>query len=458
MPIQTVNPATGTPIATYDEMSAETVGAVIDQTHEAFRAWRCVPISKRAAAMEQAGRILLEKKDVFGRLITEEMGKTFRTAVAEVEKCALGCRYYAENAEGYLASREVPTEMARSYVAFRPLGVIMAVMPWNFPFWQVFRFAAPCLMAGNGAVLKHASNTMGSALAIEGVFRDAGFPENLFRTLVLPGPAACKALGHEKIRGVALTGSEATGRVVGAEAGRLLKKVVLELGGSDPYLILEDQDEQSLDRAADICVQARMLVSGQVCISAKRLIVVDSVREAFTQKVREKLECCRFGDPMDDGTDIGPLAREDLRAEVHGQVLESVKKGARLMLGGEIPVGPGFYYPPTLLTDVTPDVPAYEEEIFGPVASILPARDEADAVRIANDTRFGLGAAVFTNDVKRGEAIAADELQAGSCMVNTAVASDPRLPFGGIKSSGHGRELSQEGIREFCLVKTVCVK
>jgi succinate-semialdehyde dehydrogenase/glutarate-semialdehyde dehydrogenase len=331
-------------------------------------------------------------------------------------------------------------------------------MPWNFPFWQVFRFAAPAVMAGNAVVLKHASVCTGAGLAIEEIFREAGFPEHLFRSLVVSGAGVPAAMEHDKVRGVTLTGSEETGRAVAARAGGLLRKIVLELGGSDPYLILEDQDDRSLDHAAETCVQARMLVSGQVCISAKRLIAVDAVREDFTRLVLEKLRNCRCGDPMREETDLGPLARGDLRDRVHRQVRESVARGARLLLGGQPVQGPGFYYPPTLLADVREGMPAYEEEVFGPVAAVLPARDEAEAIRIANDTRFGLGAAVFTRDTARGEAIAADELEAGICAVNSAVFSDPRLPFGGVKASGHGRELSEEGIREFLNVKTVVVR
>jgi len=458
MSIETVNPATGRTIRTYEEMAPETVREIIGRAHEAFLAWKGRELPERAGPMRRVAELLLRGKEMFGAMITQEMGKTFASAVAEVEKCALNCGHYAEHAGEYLRPRRVDVGMTRSYVAYRPLGVILAIMPWNFPFWQVFRFAAPSIMAGNAVVLKHASNATGCALAIEAVFREAGFPEDLFRTLVLPGGAVSAAMEHEHVRGVTLTGSEETGRRVAAGAGRLLRKVVLELGGSDPYLILEDQDEESLDRAAELCAAARMLVSGQVCISAKRLIVVDAVREAFTRRLLDRLKGYRWGDPMKPETSLGPLARQDLREQVHGQVLASVEKGARLLLGGEPVAGPGFFYPPTLLAEVRPGMPAYDEEIFGPVAAVLPARDEAEAIRIAADTRFGLGAAVFTRDVARGEAIALQELDAGLCMVNTAVFSHPRLPFGGVKASGHGRECSAEGIREFTNVKTVCVK
>jgi len=458
MAIETVNPATGARIRRYEEMPPETVRDTIDRTQAAFLAWRERSYDQRAEALRRAERVLLARKREFGELITREMGKAVRLAVAEVEKCAWNCRHYADHGEGYLRPRSVATDMSRSYVTYRPLGVILAIMPWNLPFWQVFRFAAPALMAGNAVVLKHASNCTGSALAIEEIFREADFPEDLFRTLLLPGRAVADAMRHEAVRGVTLTGSEGTGRVVASQAGDLLKKVVLELGGSDPYLILEDQDEASLDRAAEICAAARMNVSGQVCISAKRLIAVDAVREAFTRKLRDRLAQVRCGDPMRDETDMGPLARQDLREEVHRQVVESVDRGAALLLGGKPLEGPGFFYPPTLLADVRKGMPACDEEVFGPVAAVLVARDDAEAIRIANDTRFGLGAAVFTRDAARGEAIAAQELQAGICTVNTAVFSDPRLPFGGVKASGHGRECSEEGIREFTNVKAVSVR
>jgi succinate-semialdehyde dehydrogenase/glutarate-semialdehyde dehydrogenase len=458
MAIETVNPATGAVIRNYEEMTPDKVKDLIDRAHGAFLEWRLRDFRYRAEKVQRAAEILLEKKEAFAVMITEEMGKTLVSAEGEVEKCALNCNHYAEHAEEYLKPRPVQTHMTKSYVAYQPLGVILAIMPWNFPFWQVFRFAAPALMAGNAVVLKHASNCTGSALTIEGIFREAGFPEDLFQTLVLSGSAVSMAMKHEQVVGVTLTGSEETGRAVAERAGKLLRKVVLELGGSDPYLILEDQDEESLDHAAEMCVAARMLVSGQVCISAKRLIAVDAIRESFTRKVLEKLRRYRCGDPMKQETGLGPLAREDLREQVHGQVRASVEQGARLLLGGEPLEGPGFFYPPTLLADVRKGMPAYDEEIFGPVAAVLPARDEAEAIRIAGDTRFGLGAAVFTRDVERGEAIAAHELSAGICTVNTPVFSDPRLPFGGIMASGHGRECSEEGIREFTNIKTVCVK
>jgi succinate-semialdehyde dehydrogenase/glutarate-semialdehyde dehydrogenase len=365
------------------------------------------------------------------------------------------CEYYAEHAEAFLADEEVETEASRSFVTFRPLGVVLAVMPWNFPFWQVFRFAAPGLMAGNAAVLKHASNVFGCALAIEDVFREAGFPRHLFRTLRIGSKAVDGVIGHPRVRAATLTGSVGAGRAVAKKAGGELKKTVLELGGSDPYLILEDAD---LDAAVETCVTSRLINSGQSCIAAKRFIVprriLAEVEERFVAGMRAKT----MGDPLDEGSDLGPQARDDLRDDLHRQVEASVEKGARLLLGGEVPETSGAWYPPTVLSGVGPGMPAYEEETFGPVAAIIPVADEEEAIRVANDSDFGLGAAVFTRDAARGEEIAARRLDAGCCFVNAIVKSDPRLPFGGVKHSGYGRELGVFGIREFVNVKTVWVE
>ena len=458
MQIKTVNPATGQVIRAYEEMRPEEAARIVDSTHQAFLLWSREGFPERAGRMREAARILTARKSEYARLITSEMGKTLKSATNEVEKCAWGCEYFADHAAAYLRPRVVQTQMSKSYVVYQPLGVVLAIMPWNFPFWQVFRFAAAGMMAGNATVLKHASACTGTALALEELFREARFPENLFRTLVIAGSAVAELIDHPAVRGVTLTGSDKTGKLVASRAGQALKKVVMELGGSDPYLVLADNDDESLARAAETCVSARMLVSGQVCIAAKRLIVVEEVREAFTRKVLERLRLCRMGDPMAEDTDLGPLARGDLREEVHGQVRASLERGAGLLLGGEIPAGPGFFYPPTLLVNVRKGMPAYDDEVFGPVVAILPARDEAEAIRIANDSRFGLGAAVFTRDLARGEAIAAGEIEAGTCVVNAAVSTDPRVPFGGIKNSGYGRELSEEGVREFTNVKTVHVR
>jgi succinate-semialdehyde dehydrogenase/glutarate-semialdehyde dehydrogenase len=384
-----------------------------------------------------------------------EMGKPLAGGKAEVEKCAWACDYYAEHAARFLADEPVATDATKSYVAFEPLGVVLAIMPWNFPFWQVFRFAAPALMAGNGAVLKHASNVPGCALAIEEIFRRAGFPEHLFRTLVIDAKQTSAVIRHRLVRAVTLTGSTAAGKAVAKQAGAQLKKTVLELGGSDPYVILEDAD---LDLAVETCVASRLINSGQSCIAAKRFVVVDAVRQEFEQRFVERMRRVRMGDPLDTASEVGPQARVELRDALHRQVRASVERGARCLLGGQVPPGPGAFYPPTVLTDVTKGMPAYDEELFGPVAAIIPVRNERAALKVANDSVFGLGAAVFTRDVARGERIAAQRFEAGSCFVNAFVKSDPRLPFGGIKQSGYGRELSHFGIREFVNIKTVWVR
>jgi succinate-semialdehyde dehydrogenase/glutarate-semialdehyde dehydrogenase len=383
------------------------------------------------------------------------MGKPLAQGRSEAEKCAWVCRYYADTAAAALAPEPVETDATRSFVAFRPLGPVLAVMPWNFPLWQVFRFLAPAVMAGNAAILKHASNVSGCALAIEAVMRASGFPGELFRSLLVPSGRVEELIDAPEIRAVTLTGSTPAGRAVAARAGLRLKKTVLELGGSDPYLILEDAD---LERAAETCAASRLINGGQSCIAAKRFIVVGRAREEFEERLVERMKARRMGDPRADGTDLGPQARRDLRDELHAQVEASVAGGARLLLGGELPPGPGAYYPATVLTDVGPGTPAHDDELFGPVAAVIPVRDEAEAIRVANASRFGLGAAVFTRDAARGERIAAEELEAGACFVNTFVKSDPRLPFGGVKESGYGRELSSFGIREFVNIKSVYVE
>ena len=383
-----------------------------------------------------------------------EMGKPLKQGVAESEKCAWACEYYADTAEGHLAPEIVKTDASKSYVAFDPLGVVLAVMPWNFPFWQVFRFAAPALMAGNVGVLKHASNVPGCAMAIESIIEQAGFPKGTFRTLLISSRGVKSVIEHPLVRAVTLTGSTPAGKAVAAQAGGVIKKTVLELGGSDPYIILEDAD---LDLAVTTCVTSRLINSGQSCVNAKRFIVVEPVADVFTERLTAAMGAKKMGNPLDEGTEIGPQARPDLRDDLHRQVLDSVAKGATLLLGGEMPPGAGSFYPPTVLVGVTKGMPAYDEELFGPVAAIIRARDEVDAVRLANDSPFGLGAAVFTRDPARGERIARD-LEAGCTFINALVASDPRLPFGGIKDAGYGRELGSYGIREFVNIKTVYVK
>ena len=454
MSLDAVNPATGETLATYDEMTPGQTAAAIEEAHAAWKSWRTMPFAERARPMKKAAAVLRDRKEEFGRLMALEMGKPLKQGIAEAEKCALGCDYYADHAEAHLAPETVKTEASKSYIAFEPLGVVLAVMPWNFPFWQVFRFAAPALMAGNAGVLKHASNVPGCAIAIEDVFEQAGFPKGVFRTLLIGSRHVKAVIEHPLVNAVTLTGSTPAGKAVAAQAGAVLKKTVLELGGSDPYIILEDAD---LDYAVNTCATSRLINSGQSCVNAKRFIVVEPLVAAFTEKLVAAMKARRMGDPLAEGTDVGPQSRPDLRDDLHKQVMESVAKGAKVLLGGEIPPGRGSFYPPTVLAEVRPGMPAYHEELFGPVASVLSARDEADAVRIANDSIFGLGAAVFTRDTARGERVAR-QLEAGCAFVNTLVASDPRMPFGGIKESGYGRELGTYGIKEFVNIKTVYVK
>lgn len=454
MSIESINPATGERIKSYPETSPEEVKNTIEKAHQEFLRWRHTSFSDRAPKMKKAAEILRQKKEEFAHLMAIEMGKPVAQGRGEAEKCAWVCDYYADNAEKFLSNEEIATDASRSFVHFEPLGVVLAVMPWNFPFWQVFRFAAPGLMAGNAGLLKHASNVPGCALAIESIFREAGFPENLFRTLLIGTKQVSAVIEHPLVKAATLTGSTPAGKAVASTAGSVLKKTVLELGGSDPYVVLEDAD---LESTVDSCVTSRLINGGQSCIAAKRFIVVETVRKKFEELFVEKMKTKKMGDPL-GSVDLGPQARTDLRDELHQQVVRSVEKGARVLLGGTIPDGNGAYYPATVLTDVRKGMPAYDEELFGPVAAIISAKNEESAIEIANDSIFGLGAAVFTKDVKRGEKIAAEKLEAGCCFVNAFVKSDPRLPFGGIKESGYGRELASFGIREFVNIKTVYVK
>jgi succinate-semialdehyde dehydrogenase/glutarate-semialdehyde dehydrogenase len=454
MTIKTINPATGEFLASYAETTTEAASATIRAVHEAFVRWRRVPFAERAGPMRKAAEILRAEAGDFARLMACEMGKPVRDGIAEVQKCAQVCDFYADNSARFLAREPIATEGSASFVTFVPLGVVLAVMPWNFPFWQVFRFAAPALMAGNAAVLKHASNVPGCALAIEDIFRRAGFPANLFRTLLIGSEQVEAVLENPLICAATLTGSGAAGRAVAAKAGALLKKTVLELGGSDPYLVLADADA---DLAANVCARGRLINSGQSCIAAKRFIVVASMRAAFEERFVRRMAAAKMGDPLRDDTQIGPQARHDLRDSLHRQVEASVAKGAKCLLGGKVPEGSGAYYPPTVLTDVVKGMPAYDEELFGPVAAVIPVEDEDEAIATANDSAFGLGGAVITRDVARGERIAAELIDSGCVFVNDNVRSDPRLPFGGIKESGYGRELSAYGIKEFVNIKSVYV-
>lgn len=453
--LKSINPATEEIIETFPEHSAGEVKNILRNAGLAQKSWSETDFSHRARLMKQAAGQLRQDSEIYARRMTLEMGKTIQSARAEVEKCAWVCDYYAEESEQFLRSELIDTDASESYVAYRPMGVILAVMPWNFPLWQVFRFAAPALMAGNGGILKHASNVMGCAMDIEEVFQKAGFPPNLFRTLKIGSQEVANVIENPIIKAVTLTGSGLAGRAVAEKAGSELKKTVLELGGSDPYIILEDAE---LDEAAKTCVTSRLINAGQSCIAAKRFIVVESVLEEFEKKVVALMKQKKMGDPLDEDTDLGPQARKDLRDELHEQVEVSIEKGAKCLLGGVIPEGEGAFYPPTILTNVTKGMPAYDDELFGPVAAIISVKDEKEAIKIANDSPFGLGAAVFTKDKERGKRIAEKEIEAGCCFVNQFVKSDPRLPFGGIKESGYGRELSYFGIREFVNIKTVYVK
>ena len=454
--IVTINPATEEILAEYPAMTSAAVEEVLQAAQRAAERWKDTPLSGRKIAMNRLALLLREQKEVHGKIISLEMGKPFKEAVAEVEKCAWVCDYYAEHAEEFLQEETVDVGGMTGLVTFEPLGVVLGVMPWNFPFWQVIRFAAAVMMAGNGVVIKHAPNVTGSAIALENLFREAGFPLDLYRTLHIELEDVNRMTGdiiaHPVIKAVSVTGSTGAGMAVAEKAGRALKRSVLELGGNDPYLVLDDAD---LLQAADVCVASRLLNAGQSCIAAKRFIVHHSVKSRFEEMLLERMGGMKMGDPFDPAVRIGPIARKDLRDELHRQVQGSRELGATVLCGGEIPAMKGFFYPATIVTDVTPAMPVYSEETFGPVATVIGAADDEEAVRIANDSPYGLGSAVFSTDPARARAVAG-RLEAGNCFVNTMVKSDPRLPFGGIKQSGYGRELSRYGIREFVNVKSMC--
>jgi len=447
------NPYTNQDLETYTYHSQSDVEKIINSAHDCWKTYSKSSFEERASLMRAAAKILENNKNKYAETITQEMGKLYTSAVAEIEKCVWVCNYYADKAADFLSDELVETDASKSYISYQPLGIVLAVMPWNYPFWQVFRYAAPTLMAGNTCILKHASNVPGTAMIIEEVFREAGFPQNAFKSLLVKSDSVEKIIEHKYIKAITLTGSEYAGSKVAEASGRNLKKTVLELGGSDPYLILADAD---INLAVDMCVKSRLLNTGQSCIGAKRFIVDSKVYDDFLAGFYDKMSKSIVGDPMTNVA-VGPMARHDLRDEVHEQVLQSINQGAKLALGGKIPDHEGAFYPPTILTNVSPDMPAYDDEIFGPVASVIKAKDESDAIRIANDSKFGLGAAIFSKDRDRAELIARNDLQAGCCFVNQYVKSDPRLPFGGINKSGYGRELSYYGIREFTNVKTVYV-
>jgi acyl-CoA reductase-like NAD-dependent aldehyde dehydrogenase len=448
-----VNPATEELIASFDAFGPDEVEMALAEAHDAFLEWRARPIAERATPMRALARLLRERAESYARLATLEMGKPIGEARAEIEKCAWACEHFAEAGAGYLADEVIGSNARRSLVTFQPLGVVLAVMPWNFPFWQVVRFAAPALMAGNAGLLKHASNVPQCALAIEEVIRDAGFPQGLLRTVLVSGAGIEPIIADDRIRAVTLTGSSDTGSRIAELAGRALKKTVLELGGSDPFIVLADGD---IEAAAATGVRARNQNNGQSCIAAKRFIVVESIAADFERRFAKGVEDLVVGDPMDPKTQIGPLARRDLLDTLERQVEGSVRAGARVLTGGERLAGKGYFFRPTVLANVTPDMPAFKEETFGPVAAVVRVRDADEAVRVANDSAYGLGAAIWTRDAALGERLAR-RIESGSVFVNGMVASDPRLPFGGIKRSGYGRELSAFGAREFTNVQTIWI-
>ncbi len=451
MAIQTVNPATGERVREFVPLTPRDIETKLARADEARRQWARVPVAERAAVVRRAGDILEQRKEQYGRLMTLEMGKTYKSAVEESAKCATGCRYYADHAERFLANELVDAKGETGYVAFQPLGIVLAIMPWNFPFWQVIRFAAPALCAGNVGLLKHASNVPQCALALEELFREAGAPDGVFQTLLVGSDAVPALLDDDRIAAATLTGSEHAGSQVAARAGEKIKKTVLELGGSDPFVVMPSAE---LERAATVAVKARMINNGQSCIAAKRFIVHERVFEEFCDIFVRQTNALVVGDPMEERTDVGPLATPQIRDDLDKQVKESVRAGARLLAGGKPRSGQGFYYEPTVLVDVPENAPAYREETFGPMATLLRARDVDDAIRIANSTRFGLGASAWTTEGTEARRFA-EELEAGSVFINGMVASDPRFPFGGVKASGYGRELSAFGLREFVNIKTV---
>lgn len=454
MPIQSVNPATGELLKSFKPISDKDLERKIETAATRFASHRLTPWTERAAAMRKAAEILEAEKEIFARLMTLEMGKLYTAAVAEAEKCAWGCRYYADNAEHFLADEIVQTNATKSWVRYEPIGPVLAVMPWNFPFWQVFRFAAPAVMAGNVALLKHASNVPQCALEIENIFLRAGFPEGVFQTLLLPSSGTARVIEDPRVRAVTLTGSDMAGRQVGGVAGTSIKACVMELGGSDPFIVMPSAD---LDAAVTTAVKARTVNNGQSCIAAKRFIFHREIAEPFIRRFVEGMRALKVGDPMDPDTGIGPLATPEILEDLDRQVLKSVKKGAKVLLGGERLPGPGNFYPPTVLAEIPNDAPARREELFGPVASLFTVNDAAEAVALANDTPFGLGSSVWTNDATE-QTMFVDGIEAGSVFVNEMVSSDVRLPFGGVKNSGYGRELSVHGIREFVNVKAVYVR
>ena len=453
MVMKSINPATEKEIKAYSEHTKDDVQNAITLAHDTFQKHRLTSFSDRKVLMMKAADILDSEKEKWAELLTSEMGKTYKSAIAEVEKCALVCRHYADQAEHIMQDEIIETEASSSYVKHLPIGIVLAVMPWNFPFWQVFRFAAPALMAGNVALLKHASNVPGSALAIEEIFNRAGFAKGCFQTLLIGSEKVEAILKDVRVRAATLTGSEPAGRSVAATCGSEIKTTVLELGGSDAFIVMPSAD---MELAIDKAITGRTMNNGQSCIAAKRFIVHADIYEEFKDKMVARFKALKVGDPMDDATDIGPMALKQIRDELHEQVEASVKAGAKLLCGGDMPNGEGYFYNPAILTDIPQDAPAYSEELFGPVASLYKVKNLDDAIKLANATRFGLGSAIMTQNLEEID-IACRDLEAGSTFVNANVASDPRLPFGGVKSSGYGRELCSDGLLEFVNRKTISI-
>ena len=448
-----INPATGEKIAEYDRITINEAKEKISQANTTYTAWKLKSFKERAAFMHKLADILDDNKEEYAQLATQEMGKVIGQSRKEIEKCALVCRYYADNTEALLTDEIVKTEATKSYVTFQPIGVVLAVMPWNFPFYQVIRFAAPALMAGNTAVLKHASNVQGCALALEKAFEKAGFPKGAFSNLNIDSKLVEQVIEDKNIVAITLTGSDPAGRSVASIAGKNLKKTVMELGGSDAYIVLDDVD---LEKATDLATLGRLQNNGQTCIAAKRFVVLDAIYDDFLALFSKKMKEAKMGEPTNEDTYYGPMAREDLRDELHDQVLKTVAQGGKLVLGGEIPNQKGAYYPATILADLKPGMEGFDNELFGPVASVIRAKDDDDAIALANNSQYGLGSGVLTSNNERGEKIAL-QLEAGSSFVNKLVVSDPRLPFGGVKNSGYGRELAAYGIREFVNTKTIWI-
>lgn len=452
--IQTQNPYTEKVEKTWKPMSDKVIASHLERAQKAFILWREVPMKKRSELMKKLAKVLRANKERYGELITREMGKPIAQSIVEIEKCALTCDYYAQNAETFLKADVYESEYKHACVEFEPMGVIFAVMPWNFPFWQVIRFAAPALMAGNTGVLKHASNVPLCTLAIEEAFKLAGFPDGVFVSLLADSSQTEKIIANPIVKAVTLTGSEYAGSKVAEIAGKHIKKCVLELGGADPFIILKDAD---IEAAADAAVRARMLNSGQSCIDAKRFIIEEKIADKIIPRLQAKMAALVMGDPMEQGTQVGPLARKDLRDELHEQVKQSVKRGAQVVTGGEIPKQMGFFYPPTVLIHVKKGMPASDAELFGPVMSVIVVKDDTEAIRVANDHIYGLGGAVWSKNEKRAMRVA-HALEAGMVAINDVVKSDPRFPFGGVKKSGYGRELGSYGIKEFVNIKTIIAK